>query len=153
MTRDPAVDEFLDEVLPIVHDMDLALHNGDVGPRTAVWSHNDPVTLFGAVRTGNGWAEIFPMFERLASSFSKGSFENEVIAAGVSGDLAYTVAFEHTTAAVGSAEPAPYHLRVTTIFRREDGQWRIVHRHADPVPGSVATERQVGLVDAALKTN
>ena len=30
-------------------------------------------------------------------------------------------------------QAAPYVLRSTTIFRREDGDWRIVHRHADPV--------------------
>ena len=33
----------------------------------------------------------------------------------------------------GSDEIAPVSLRVTTVFRREDGEWRIVHRHADPI--------------------
>jgi ketosteroid isomerase-like protein len=54
-----------------------------------------------------------------------------VIAAGASGDLAYLVAFEHTTASVNGAPPEPYTLRVTTVFRREDGEWRIVHRYGD----------------------
>jgi len=44
------------------------------------------------------------------------------VAAEASGDLAYTVALEHTTASVNGAEPRPYVLRVTTIFRREDGE-------------------------------
>lgn len=152
MTQSPEVDDFLAEVLPIVHDMDLAFHNGDVGPRIAVWSHDDPVTVFGAVRSGTGWDEILPMFEVLASRFSNGSFEYEVVAAGVSGDLAYIVGFEHTSAAVGSGDPTQYHLRVTTIFRREGGQWKIVHRHADPVPGSAATDRHLALVDAAMRS-
>ena len=51
---------------------------------------------------------------------------------GASGDLAYTVAYEHTTAALHGGEPTPYVLRVTTVFRREDGTWKVVHRHADP---------------------
>jgi ketosteroid isomerase-like protein len=152
MTDEQEVDDFLADVLPTIHDMDLAFHNGDVEPRIAVWSHNDPVTVFGAVRTGDGWAEILPMFEQLASQFSKGSFEFEALAAGVSADLAYLVGFEHTTAAVASGEPTQYHLRVTTIFRREGGQWKIVHRHADPLPGSAGTDRQMLLVDAALKS-
>jgi ketosteroid isomerase-like protein len=41
------------------------------------------------------------------------------------------VAFEHTTASVNGARPEPYTLRVTTVFRREGGEWRIVHRHGD----------------------
>ncbi|MBA2382939.1 MAG: nuclear transport factor 2 family protein [Chloroflexi bacterium] len=151
MTRQPKVDQFLAEVMPMVHDMDVAFHNGNVAPRVAVWSHTDPVTLFGAVRSGSGWDEILPMFELLASQFSNGSFEYEVVAADVSGDLGYIVGFEHTTAAFGSAKlPNRYDLRVTTNFRREDGEWKIVHRHADPVPGSAGTERQMRDVDRAL---
>jgi ketosteroid isomerase-like protein len=105
------------------------------------------VTLFGAVLMGTGWREIAPVFERLASRFSNcESFEYEVIAAGASGDLAYIAGVEHTTAAVGDAAPEAYALRVTTVFRREDGQWKVVHRHADPVPDSESTHVQVGRI-------
>ena len=137
-------DEFLDSMLPTLHEMDLAFHNGDVGPRFATWSHIDPVTLFGALLTKTGWSEIAPAFEFLASRFSNGTaFEYEVIAAGASGDLAYIVGYEHTTASVGGAEPEAYDLRVTTVFRREEGTWRIVHRHADPMPGTDGASRQL----------
>jgi hypothetical protein len=72
-------------------------------------------------------------FKRLGSAFSNcTSFQNEVIAAGASGDLAYIVAFEHTTASIGGAAPEAYLLRATTVFRREEGEWKVVHRHADP---------------------
>jgi ketosteroid isomerase-like protein len=43
-----------------------------------------------------------------------------------------------TTAAVNGAPPGPYTLRVTTVFRREDGQWRIVHRHGDSLASRAA---------------
>ena len=141
------VDDFLAEVLPRITAADTALHNGDAGPRVSLWSHRDPVTLFGAVLTGTGWSEIAPVFERLAARFSNcESFEYEVIAAGASGDLAYIVGVEHTTAAVGDAAPEAYELRATTCFRREDGQWRVVHRHADPVPNSESTRAQVARI-------
>jgi ketosteroid isomerase-like protein len=45
---------------------------------------------------------------------------------------------------VGDAAPQAYELRVTTVFRREDGEWRVVHRHADPVPDSESTPAQLG---------
>jgi hypothetical protein len=67
------VDEFLGSVLPTVHQMEKAFHNGDTGPRMANWSHNDPVTLFGALVMKSGWSEIGPAFEFLASRFSNGT--------------------------------------------------------------------------------
>lgn len=63
-----------------------------------------------------------------------------MIAAGASGDLAYIVALEHTTASVNGSPPLPYTLRATTVFRREDGEWKIVHRHAEPVASASAAE-------------
>lgn len=138
------VDEFLDAVRPTLHEMEMAFHNGDVGPRNATWSHEDPVTLFGALLTKYGWSEVAPAFEFLASRLSNGTaYEYEVIGAGASGDLAYIAGYEHTMASVGGAEPEAYNLRVTTVFRREDGEWKIVHRHADPMPESDTARRQL----------
>ena len=52
------------------------------------------------------------------------------MAHGVSGDLAYTVHREHTTTTV-NGEQREYVLRTTQVYRREDGTWKVVHRHAD----------------------
>ncbi len=143
------LDEFLAAALPQLEEADTALHNGDPSLRKAVWSHNDPVTVFGAVLTKSGWDQIGPAFDWLASRFSNcESFQYEVIAAGVSGDLAYIAGIEHTTASVGGAPPAAYSLRVTTILRREDGEWKVVHRHGDPIPDSDGTRDQLDLMKA-----
>lgn len=136
-------EDFLRATLPRLLEADTALHNGDARPRSAVWSHNDPVTLFGAVLTKSGWAEVGAAFEWLASRFSNcESFDYEVIAADASGDLGYIVGIEHTTASVAGAPPEPYALRVTTIFRRENGEWKVIHRHGDPAPQSSSAEVQ-----------
>ncbi|XVU23873.1 YybH family protein [Actinoplanes sp. CA-054009] len=125
------VDDFLADMLPRLRAAEIALHNGDPGPRSALWSHADPVTLFGAEVNRSGWAELGPTFEWLASRFSAcDSLEYEVRAAGVSGDQAYLVAIERITATAGGV-PTTYALRATTIFRREEGTWRVVHRHGD----------------------
>jgi ketosteroid isomerase-like protein len=126
-------EDFLGTVLPGLTQADTALHNGDAAPRIAIWSHEDPVTVFGAARTVSGWPKVQSLFESLASQFSKGAYEYEVVASGVSGDLGYIAGIEHTTVSVGGAAPEPYELRVTTILRRENGEWKVVHRHADPV--------------------
>jgi ketosteroid isomerase-like protein len=49
-------------------------------------------------------------------------------------ELACVVENERWQAKVsGRDQVSPFELRVTTIFRLEDGQWRVVHRHADPI--------------------
>lgn len=127
-------DEFLAEVLPAQRAADRALHNGDVEPRLALWSHRDPVTLYGAKLSGSGWTDLEPMFREVASWFSDSTeFEFEVIAAGASGDLAYSVGYERNKVLM-EGKPRVYLLRVTHAYRREDGHWRIVHRHADFPP-------------------
>ena len=138
------VDEFLAATLPRLEEADTALHNGDPELRIAIWSQRDPVTLFGAAISGRGWDQIRPTFERLGSTFSQcRSFRCEVLAAGASGDLGYVVGIEHTTASIAGAPPAPYRLRVTTILRREDGEWRVVHRHADALTDDDSTGDQL----------
>jgi ketosteroid isomerase-like protein len=126
---------FVSAVMPALTEADTALHNGDAEPRKVLWSRTDPVTLFGAAKTTIGADEVIPFFDVLATRFSNcESFTYEVTAAGVSGDLAYVAGIERTTASVGGADPQPYALRVTTIFRREGGDWKIIHRHGDALP-------------------
>jgi ketosteroid isomerase-like protein len=125
------VDDFLAEVLPRLRAAEVALHTGDAAPRSALWSHEDPVTLFGAEVNRKGWSELEPTFNWIATRFSAcTSLEYDIIAAGAGGDLAYLVAIERITA-TANGTPTTYALRATTIFRREDGVWRVVHRHGD----------------------
>jgi ketosteroid isomerase-like protein len=122
---------FAADVVPLLRDEVEALHDGDLGPRLALWSRNDPLTLFGAWLSASGWAEIEQVFLRLAETF-RGSrrIEYEVIAADCSGDLGYVVALEHSSVELPEG-PRDYTLRVTTVLRREDGDWKVVHRHGD----------------------
>ena len=131
--------EFLADMLPKQRAAEQAIHNGDVEPRLALWSRKDPVTLYGAKLSGSGWADLEPKFREVASWFADSvAYEFEVVAAGASGDLAYTVGYEHNQVSV-DGQPTTYTLRVTHVYRREDGQWRIVHRHADVPPTSDGT--------------
>ncbi len=127
-----SVEQFVAEVVPALAREAEAVHAGDVEPRLALWSRTDPVTLFGAVMTRTGWAELEPAFLRLAGSFTGSeSFTFEVMAAGVSGDLGYVAGIERSRASRYGGETVEYALRVTTVLRREDGEWRVVHRHGD----------------------
>ena len=73
--------------------------------------------------------------ERAVSQLREGEpIRFERISEYATADLAYILEIERTRAKAGGAdEMSPISLRVTTIFRREDDGWRIVHRHADPI--------------------
>jgi ketosteroid isomerase-like protein len=131
--------EFLAALVARMKAADDRLHAGDAGLRKALWSTTEPVSVFGAAITATGPAETEATFDWLASRFTGfESAEWEVLSADVSGDLAYVVAIEHTTASIGGGPTESYALRATTLLRREDGEWRVFHRHGDPVEGSVA---------------
>ena len=58
----------------------------------------------------------------------------EIVAKYVTPALAYVVQIEHLESKVGQREDVTsYALRATMIFRPEDGTWKVVHRHADPI--------------------
>lgn len=61
------------------------------------------------------------------------SFEFELLEAEVLGDVAYTVGFEHTSTSINE-KSSTYTLRVTQIYRREGGEWKVVHRHGSTSP-------------------
>lgn len=127
-------EQFLAEMLPQQRAAEQAIHNGDAEPRIALWSRNDPLTVFGAKKSSFGWLDIEQLFRNVASWFSDSAeYEFEVIAAGASGDMAYTVGYERNQVKV-DGQPRTYTLRVTHVYRREDGDWRIVHRHGDVPP-------------------
>ena len=129
------VDDFVAETHPRLVTELQALHNGDPGPRLAMWSTTDPVTLFGAAMSGQGWEQVSGIFRAIASRWSDCTDQQvELLAAGVSGDLAYTVELEHTSVSVDGVPAEPYTLRVTQVYRREDGEWKVVHRHGDQLP-------------------
>jgi ketosteroid isomerase-like protein len=128
------LDDFLATTLGRQIEAEEAIHNGDPGPRLAMWSTKDPVTVLGAVRTASGWDEVSQLFGWLGTHFSDcTAYRFELVAAGVGGDPASTVGYEHTSASWDGVPLEPYTLRVTHAYRREDGEWRIVHRHADAI--------------------
>jgi ketosteroid isomerase-like protein len=114
-------------------EAERALHEGDAGPRRALWSRNEPVSVLGAWRNAIGLRAVDDLFTFLADSFSDcTSFAVELLAFDVVGDVAYTAGLEHTSTSV-DGEPRTYTLRVTQVYRRENGEWRVAHRHGDTV--------------------
>jgi ketosteroid isomerase-like protein len=118
------------------HRAGVEITNGNPDVYKSLYSRRDDVTLsnpFGP--PARGWSEVSPTLDGAAAKYRNGEavgFEN--VSTVVSGDLAYTVEIENYRARVGGAEEmTPVSVRVTTVFRREDGDWKVTHRHADPI--------------------
>ena len=126
---------FLESTLPGQIRAERALHNGDLTPRLSTWSHGDP-TLFGAgVPFCQGWREVRAVFEWLATTFAGcEDYDFELIAGHADRDLAYTVGVERYRATTSAGVTVQNTLRVTHVYRREAGGWKIVHRHGDHMP-------------------
>lgn len=128
-------DDFLAWLKSELYDAEVAVHNGDPGPRRGVWSRNDPVSVLGAVMNAHGQQELDELFRSLGERFSNcSSYQFELLSYDVVGNMAYTEGFEHTSASV-EGQPRTYTLRATQVYRHEDGQWRVAHRHADTASG------------------
>jgi len=124
---------FLESTLAGQIKAERALHDGDVVPRLSTWSHDDPVTVFGAgVPLSKGWSAVRAVFDKVASSFATcEDYDFELIASDADGDLAYTVGIERYRATTTSGATVNNTLRVTHVYRREADGWKIVHRHGD----------------------
>lgn len=131
-------DEF-DAVVEEYHRALDAFITGEPGPMKWLFSRRDDVTLanpFGPPRRGR--SEVEETLERAASQLRDGrGLHFEQVSKYVTPELAYIVEFERVPEVKvgGSNEVSRVSLRVTTIFRREDDGWKVVHRQADPITG------------------
>lgn len=127
----PALDAFIDDYHRALDEF----FRGNPEPAKALYSHREDATLanpFGPVAIG--WQRVEKAMERAASNYSDGGATGfDRLATCITPGLAYLVEVERFEATVGGRQGATGALRVTTILRPEDGAWRIVHRHADPI--------------------
>ncbi|HEU5432827.1 MAG TPA: nuclear transport factor 2 family protein [Thermomicrobiales bacterium] len=130
------LDDFLASTLTRQVEADYALLAGDPARRLALWSVAGAVTMFDPWGpSGFGREAVSDAGRRLATRCAaRSTFHFDLIAADVSGDLAYTVGYEYCALSVDGGPPRRTTLRVTHVYHRDRGDWTIVHRHGDLVP-------------------
>ena len=125
----------LDKTLEAFRSAANAMARGDAEPVKAIYSHADDVTLanpFGhAVR---GWDDVSSALDFVSSRFSDGEVtEFKNLARYEAPALVTLLDIEHWRTRVGGGDLAEFDLRVSSTYRNEDGEWKLVHRHADPI--------------------
>jgi ketosteroid isomerase-like protein len=129
-----AVDE-LDEVIEQYHQALGEFMKGAPEPVWKLHSHREDVTLANP-RGGiaHGWEQVAQRMADVASGRREGEVSFEIVEKYVTPELACVVEMERAEAKFGGREEiTPYALRATILFRREDGTWKVAHRHADPI--------------------
>ena len=133
-----AVDASFKAFLPEWERAQTRFINGD----PALWkqhaSHRDDVTILGGFggEGEKGWAAVGTRYDWASSQYQTGeaTLKVDYLTIAVSGDRAFTVGIERQDGArVGNQAQMRRALRVTQVFRREDGSWKLMHRHADQV--------------------
>jgi ketosteroid isomerase-like protein len=109
---------------------------GNPEPAKRLVSHRDDVTLgnpFGPF--ARGWQQVNDAMDRAGLNYKDGGATAfEVVARRVTPELGYTVWVERFKSRIAGAEAmASGALRRTTVYRPEDGVWKVVHSQADPI--------------------
>jgi ketosteroid isomerase-like protein len=116
--------------------------DGDLRAYAAIARHAEDYTLLppvgGDARAGFDGSD--DAVEWTARNFRGGRAELEVVQTYTSGDLAVLVAVERQVGTFGDLPAQDWSLRLTLVFRREGTDWRLVHRHADPLVRPVTPE-------------
>ena len=107
--------------------------NGDVSGIKALYAKSDDATSFyGWGGYEKGWDEVSRRWDWAGQQFKGGSVGHENITTVIAGEMAYTTDIETFQVRMdGMDAPTQWSNRVTHIFRLEDGDWRLVHRHAN----------------------
>lgn len=107
--------------------------NGDARALSAIVSEADPATFFsprGDVQSGA--SAVRERYETDAKSFAGGSTRLEILQSGASGDLGFWTGWQHAEVRMGTAsDTTTMSVRVTEVFRYENGSYKLVHRHGD----------------------
>jgi ketosteroid isomerase-like protein len=128
------VDSDWDRFISRCHQALGDMVEGRPEPFKALWSHADDVVIMGAFGGyERGWEQVSARLDWAAAGIKATDRAAENVVTIVSDDLAYTVDLEHMTRHAGEF-PAPRTLRCTQAYRREDGEWKVILRHADELP-------------------
>ncbi|HEY7687335.1 MAG TPA: DUF4440 domain-containing protein [Dongiaceae bacterium] len=141
------MDQTIADLLRRSAEGNAALMRGDIKTYHELIPHTDDFTLmapFGGKPTRA--SELTPeRIEAMGRFFKDGTFEQEVVQTYGSADMVVLAIIERCHVAVGGLPAQDWALRVTLVYRREGAEWRLAHRHADPLAAGVSLEQAAAL--------
>jgi ketosteroid isomerase-like protein len=105
--------------------------SGNPRPFLDLWSRAEDVSLMGGVGGHQvGIDAVSALLTAAARTLDYETWDAETLAASFDDELGFTVELERLTREI-DGEPDEMTLRATTVYRREDGAWKVIHRHGD----------------------
>ena len=131
-TQDPSTtSDSFENFMSRCHEALAQQTKGHSEPFLELWSHTPDVTVMAAVGGyQSGFDDVSGLLSHVSKSLNWDTFSVENLATGTAGDFAFTVELESLTRTVDGNEEAMT-LRATQVYRRVDGNWKIIHRHGD----------------------
>jgi ketosteroid isomerase-like protein len=109
-----------------------SMFTGDLAPMNAIWSHQDDVTDLGPFGGRlAGWDAVGAEFKKEAGMKLGGHVICKDLLVRAAFEMGYTVCVEQGENMSADGKPVMVSHRATNIFRRENGQWKLVHHHTD----------------------
>jgi ketosteroid isomerase-like protein len=130
-----------------------ALMRGDVAGYRALVSYTEDFTLmspFGGEPTHG--RDLTPArWEAMGRFFRNGKFSQDVVQFYHTNDMVVLAVIEHCSAEVGGLPYQEWPLRVTLVYRHDGSEWRLAHRHADPLVAGVSHATAAALARGEIK--
>ena len=111
--------------------------NGSSQSLSDIWSHNSEVTTMHPIGGRQvGWKDVWATWDQTAQVASEGKVELQDRFIRVVGDMAYEIGVENAGFTL-AGQKITDKVRVTNIYQKEGGTWKIVHHHSDLSPKMV----------------
>ena len=144
------LDEAVAELVSRSEEANAALLRGDVDRYRALIKLTDDFTLmspFGGLTSRGPYSD--EAWREIGRFFRNGTLRQELVQAYGSADMVVLAVIEHGAGEVGGLPAQDWPLRVTLVYRREGTEWRLAHRHADPLARSIGLEEAAALAAGA----
>ena len=111
--------------------------NGSSQSLSDIWSHSSSVTTMHPIGGREiGWKDVWATWDQTAQVASEGQVRLEDQFIRVFGDLAYEIGVENAAFRIAGQKVSDQ-VRVTNIYQKENGTWKIIHHHSDLSPAMV----------------
>ena len=143
----PVMDQIITDLVRRSADANAALMRGDIDAYRSMIALTEDFTLFSPFggtptrardMTDESWA-------RMGRFFRNGHLTQDLVQAYGSGDMVVLAIIEHGHGEVGGLPAQEWPLRVTLVYRRDGGEWRLAHRHADPLVNGISLKEAATL--------
>lgn len=144
--RDPAVNQAVAELIQRSEEANDALMRGDIDRYRALITLTDDFTLMSPFGGAPSHALTDEGWKAMGRFFKGGALRQELVQAYGSPEMIVLVIIEHARhVEVGGLPAQNWPLRVTLVYRRDGSEWRLAHRHADPLANGITLQQAAAL--------